>query len=275
MKRTDRRSRNIDDRRGTRMRRSAMGGGIGTIVILLLALFFGFNPMTFLNLGGGGKQVPVESSPIDDDKKAFVSQVLAETETVWTELFEKSGRRYQQPQMVLFSGSTPSACGYAQAAMGPFYCPGDQKVYIDFSFYDELQRKFGAKGDFAQAYVVSHEIGHHVQTLLGLSDQINRLKARSGKSEANELSVMFELQADCLAGVWSHNTHKTFGTLEQGDIEEAVRAAAAIGDDAIQKKTQGYVIPDSFTHGSGEQRAEWFMEGLKSGDMNACNTFNG
>lgn len=257
------------------MRRGFAGGGIGTIVLFVLALVFGINPMSVLDLGGSGTvSQTVPSSAADAEKKAFVSQVLQNTEEVWGALFKRSGRRYEEPVLVLFTGSTSSACGHAEAAMGPFYCPGDHKVYIDFSFYDELQRKFGAKGDFAQAYVVAHEIGHHVQTLLGLSDRVNKMKARTGKTEGNQLSVRFELQADCLAGVWANNTHKAFGTLEQGDIEEALRAAAAIGDDAIQKKTQGYVIPDSFTHGTGEQRARWFMQGLKSGEMTACDTFS-
>ncbi len=257
------------------MRRGFAGGGIGTIILVVLALIFGINPMSVLNLGGGSvaPQSTPQSSAADDEKKAFVSQVLSNTETVWARQFEATGRQYREPTLVLFSGSTSSACGYAQAAMGPFYCPGDQKVYIDFSFYDELRRKFGAQGDFAQAYVIAHEIGHHVQTLLGLSSEVNKMKARSSKTEANQLSVRFELQADCLAGVWANNTHQIFGTLEQGDIEEAIRAAAAIGDDAIQKKTQGYVIPDSFTHGTGEQRAQWFMQGFKSGQMGVCDTF--
>ncbi len=259
------------------MRRSFAGGGLGTIILLVAALMFGFNPLSFLGLdgGSGGSTSSNSSAPgVDDEKKAFVSQVLGETEQVWSELFSQIGKRYQPPTMVLFSGSTASACGYAQAAMGPFYCPGDHQVYIDFSFYNELQNKFGATGDFAQAYVVAHEVAHHVQTLLGLSERVNAMKARAGKAEQNRLSVRFELQADCLSGVWAHNTHKRFGTLEQGDIEEALRGASAIGDDAIQRKTQGYVIPDSFTHGSGKQRAYWFMEGFKSGQMTSCDTFS-
>ncbi len=276
MKRTSTRSTNIDDRRGRRMRRSFTGGGLGTIVLLVAALMFGFNPLSFLGIGGGSKteQAGPSTPAQDDEKKAFVSQVLGETEQIWSQLFSQIGKQYQAPKMVLFSGSTPSACGYAKAAMGPFYCPGDHQVYIDFSFYNELQRKFGATGDFAQAYVVAHEVAHHVQTLLGLSDRVNKMKARAGKTEQNRLSVRFELQADCLSGVWAHNTHKRFGTLEQGDIEEALRGAAAIGDDAIQRKTQGFVVPDSFTHGTGQQRAYWFMEGFKSGQMTSCDTFS-
>ncbi|MEE9448071.1 MAG: neutral zinc metallopeptidase [Arenicellales bacterium] len=275
MKRTSTRSSHIDDRRGRKMRRGFTGGGLGTIVLLVLALMFGFNPLSFLGIGGGSSQTQTSSSPAQDDEmKNFISQVLGENEQIWTQLFAQIGKQYQEPTLVLFSGSTPSPCGYAKAAMGPFYCPGDHKVYIDFSFYHELKNKFGAQGDFAQAYVVAHEVAHHVQTLLGLSDAVNKKKARTNKSGQNHLSVRFELQADCLSGVWAHNTHKRFGTLEQGDIEEALRGAAAIGDDAIQRKTQGFVVPDSFTHGTGQQRAYWFMEGFKSGQMNSCDTFS-
>ncbi|MFT5260329.1 MAG: putative metalloprotease [Saprospiraceae bacterium] len=274
MKRTSARSSNIEDRRGQRrVKKGFSGGGLGTIILIFAALFFGFNPLSFL---GGGEQQQ-ESAPTSQQDIAageFVSQVLQQTEDVWAKIFGDIGQRYREPTLVLFSGATTSACGHAQAAMGPFYCPGDQKVYIDTVFYNELSQKFGAKGDFAQAYVVAHEVAHHVQTLLGLSERVNSMKAQSGKSKANELSVRFELQADCLSGVWAHNTHKQTQTLEQGDIEEALRAAAAIGDDAIQRKTQGYVVPDSFTHGTGKQRAYWFMEGFRAGQVNSCDTFS-
>ena len=277
MKRTSARSSNIEDRRGQRtVRKGFAGGGLGTIILIGAALLFGFNPLSFLGLGGGGQQQ--SSGPISQqDVRAgeFVSQVLDQTEDVWGQIFSNIGQQYREPTLVLFSGSTTSSCGHAQAAMGPFYCPGDQKVYIDTVFYNELSQKFGARGDFAQAYVVAHEVAHHVQTLLGLSSRVNQMKAQSSKTRANELSVRFELQADCLSGVWAHNTHKQTQTLEQGDIEEALRAAAAIGDDAIQRKTQGYVVPDSFTHGTGQQRAYWFMEGFRSGQVDSCDTFSG
>ncbi len=279
MRRTSSRSRNIEDRRGQRnMRRGFAGGGIGTIILIVAALLFGFNPLQFLGLGGGSSQQqqgPAVTSQEDIEAGNFVSQVLAQTEDVWHKIFQDIGKTYREPKLVLFTGSTTSSCGHAQAAMGPFYCPGDNKVYIDTIFYRELSQKFGARGDFAQAYVVAHEVAHHVQTLLGLSHRVNQMKAQVGKSQANELSVRFELQADCLSGVWAHNTHVRTKTLEEGDIEEALRAAAAIGDDAIQRKTQGYVVPDSFTHGTSRQRAYWFMQGFRSGQINSCDTFSG
>ncbi|MGB5707692.1 MAG: neutral zinc metallopeptidase, partial [Arenicellales bacterium] len=210
-----------------------------------------------------------------DQQKEFVSVVLADTEDTWKPVFKQLGREYREPKLVLFSGSTDSACGYASAAMGPFYCPGDQKLYIDLNFYSELQNKFGAPGDFAQAYVVAHEVGHHVQTLLGITDQVQRAKSGVSQTQSNDIQVRMELQADCLSGVWANHAHRSRKLLEQGDIEEGLRAAAAIGDDTLQRKSRGYVVPESFTHGSAKQRQTWFFRGLESGDINQCDTFSG
>lgn len=214
-----------------------------------------------------------ENTKLEDEQSQFVAVVLADTEDTWNAVFRKAGRDYREPSLVLFSGSVRSACGFAQAAMGPFYCPADQKVYIDLSFYSDLQNRFRAPGDFAQAYVIAHEVGHHVQTLLGISEQVRRQQAQLSKVEANQLSVRQELQADCLAGIWAHHADRTRALLEEGDIEEGLNAASAIGDDRLQKQSQGYVTPESFTHGSSAQRVKWFKRGYVSGDINACDTF--
>jgi len=216
---------------------------------------------------------PYQETAEEAQSREFVSVVLADTEETWGEIFRQAGRTYEQPKLVLFSGAVESACGFAEAAVGPFYCPGDHKVYIDLSFYQELQSRFGAPGDFAQAYVVAHEIGHHVQTLLGISEQNMAARQRASQAEANALSVRQELQADCFAGIWAHNADRSRQLLEQGDVEEGLNAAAAIGDDRLQKQGRGYVSPESFTHGSSEQRVRWFKRGLESGSVQACDTF--
>lgn len=281
--RRGRESDNVEDRRGQSPRGGFLGGGrgigIGTLLLLLAGAYFGIDPRIILTLVGGAGQpqqtsAPAQKPPADDAQSRFVSMVLADTEDTWTELFKRAGLRYQDPKLVLFSGATPTPCGMGQSAMGPFYCPPDQKVYIDLRFYDDLKRRFGAPGDFAQAYVVAHEIGHHVQNLLGIADKVSAAQRRMGQAEANQLSVRMELQADCLAGVWANHAHQTRQILEQGDVEEGLRAASAIGDDQIQRRTQGYVVPDGFTHGTSAQRVEWFRRGLSMGDMNACDTFN-
>lgn len=274
--RNGRESSNIEDRRGLRAAPTIAGGGIGTIIIVLLAMYFGIDP-SFLLQGGapGGTPVqqPVSMSPAEDDLRRFVSVVLADTEDTWHDLFRRMGGTYQEPKLVLFSGAVQSACGFAQAAVGPFYCPADQKVYIDLGFYQELKNRFQAPGDFAQAYVIAHEIGHHVQNLLGISDKVDSLRARAGVVEANTLSVRLELQADCFAGVWAHHAQKARQILEVGDIEEGLNAASAIGDDRLQMQAKGYVAPDSFTHGSSAQRVQWFKRGIASGDLRQCDTF--
>ena len=278
-----RRSDNIEDRRsGGRGGRGlpVRGGGIGMIVVALAAAyFFGIDPSVVLNQGLQGSTTQSDAggsyTPTAEEQQLveFISVVLADTEDTWHALFRQQNGRYQEPKLVLFSGSVRSACGFAQAAMGPFYCPGDQKVYIDLSFYDDLRRRHGAPGDFAQAYVVAHEIGHHVQTLLGISQQVHQARSRVSKVEANQLSVRQELQADCFAGLWAHHAERSRQILESGDIEEALTAATAIGDDRLQKQAQGYVTPESFTHGSSKQRVRWFTIGLKQGSVSACNTF--
>jgi predicted metalloprotease len=278
-----------------------LGGGLGAIVLLLVGLYFGVDLSPFLG-GGTGSLVPDQGSGFPtqipgqfpgaqpaprgtgglnapgkgagaDELKDFVSVVLADTEDTWHEIFRQGKMTYRDPKLVLFSGSVRSACGFAEAAMGPFYCPGDQKVYIDLSFYDELRQQFGAPGDFAQAYVIAHEIGHHVQNLLGISDKVEEAKRGRSKAEANQLSVRLELQADCLAGVWANHADRARGILEAGDAEEALRAASAIGDDRLQKEARGYVTPDSFTHGTSAQRTAWFRRGLERGEVNGCDTF--
>ena len=261
-----------------------VGGGLGTIVLVLLALYFGVDP-TFLlqNAPVGQEQSAAPPAGADgtagqpDPAADFISVVLADTEDTWTALFAESGQRYEVPKLVLFSGSVQSACGNAQAAMGPFYCPADRKVYIDLSFYRDLQDRFQAPGDFAQAYVIAHEIGHHVQNLIGLSDQVQQARQKAqqqgSEAEANALSVRLELQADCFAGIWAHRADRTRQILETGDVDEALTAASAIGDDRLQQQSRGYVTPDSFTHGSAEQRVRWFKRGLESGQLDACDTF--
>lgn len=269
-------SSNIEDRRGVRFGRAG-GIGIGTIVLALIAIYFGQDPSVVLQgvqpSAPTSEEGPYQETPEEAQLREFVGVVLADTEETWGEIFSQTGRTYEQPKLVLFSGAIQSACGFAEAAVGPFYCPGDHKVYIDLSFYQELQSRFGAPGDFAQAYVVAHEIGHHVQTLLGISEQNIAARQRASEAEANALSVRQELQADCFAGIWAHNADQSRQLLEQGDIEEGLNAAAAIGDDRLQKQARGYVAPESFTHGSSEQRVRWFKRGLESGSVQACDTF--
>jgi predicted metalloprotease len=273
-----RRSDNVEDRRGVRITRGVAGGGLGTIVLVLLAWYLGIDPSTVLKIAGSGGVTRVEQRaeprPAAEDKQAdFVSVVLADTEDTWGEIFRRSGRAYAAPKLVLFTDAVESACGIAGAATGPFYCPPDHKLYLDLSFFEELDRRFGAPGDFAQAYVVAHEVGHHVQNLLGIDEKVRAARGRAGKSEQNRLSVLLELQADCLAGVWGNHAERSRGLLEPGDLEEALRAASAIGDDRLQRQTGGRVVPDSFTHGSSEQRARWFRRGFEGGDISRCDTF--
>lgn len=267
---------NVEDRRGRGG--LVVGGGIGTLLLALLVMYLGGDPSALLQSGGDNvaryENAQTASSALQDEQGQFVATVLADTEDVWNALFAQNGRRYEEPKLVLFSGRVSSACGMASAAAGPFYCPPDHNLYIDLSFYDELRRRFGAPGDFAQAYVIAHEVGHHVQNLLGISEQVDSARRRVSEADYNRLSVRLELQADYLAGVWAHHAQRTKHILETGDLEEALRAASAIGDDKIQKQTQGYVVPDSFTHGRSEQRVRWFRKGFESGDMAGGNTFD-
>ena len=268
--------------------RRAGGGGmsVGTIIFLVV-IYFVFKAMgiDLLQVMGNGGQVSMpgfeqtesasrRSSPQEEETKAFMATVLAETEDTWNGIFQSAGERYEEPKMVLFSGSVQSACGFASAASGPFYCPGDRKVYLDMSFFDELAQKFDASGDFAQAYVVAHEVGHHVQNLIGVLPKFNQMRQSMSEAEANQMSVRVELQADCFAGVWGKYTQQK-GLLEQGDLEEALNAATQIGDDTLQKRMQGYVVPESFNHGTSEQRMRWFKRGFDSGKMTSCDTFSG
>lgn len=278
-----RESDNVEDRRSITPGGVAIGGGIATLLIILASVLFGFDPRPLLQqlpqqappaAGQGPGGGPAPPNPEQDEMKKFVSVVLADTEDVWDDLFTRMGSTYRKPKLILFSGRVESACGLANAAVGPFYCPADQNVYIDLEFYDDLKRRFQAPGDFAQAYVIAHEVGHHVQNLLGISEKVQRLQqAASSKAEANELSVRLELQADFLAGVWAHHAERMKQMLESGDVEEALRCASAIGDDRLQKQAQGYVVPDSFTHGSSEQRMRWFRRGLETGDIDQGDTF--
>jgi uncharacterized protein len=272
-----RESSNVEDRRGMTGGKMAVGGGLGGIVILVLALLLGGDPRQILEQlpqqQNPGTTTSRPTNPEEEELRKFVGVVLAETEDVWNDLFQQLGRQYREPTLVLFKDRVDSACGIAGSAVGPFYCPADEKVYIDLSFFDELNRRFGAPGDFAQAYVVAHEVGHHVQKLVGTSDRVNALRARMGEAQGNQLSVRLELQADFLAGVWAHHAQKR-GLLEAGDIEEALNAASAIGDDRLQRQSQGYVVPDSFTHGSSEQRIRWFRKGFETGDIRQGDTFN-
>lgn len=277
----NRQSDNVEDRRGDGA--PMLGGrsiGIGTIVVALIGGWvLGINPLTLLGvLSGGGSVVqapaPAQAPPAHDTMAQFVSTVLADTEDVWGPIFQQGGGAYREPRLVLFRGAVPTACGTGQAAMGPFYCPGDQKVYIDLSFYDQLKNQLGAPGDFAQAYVIAHEVGHHVQHLLGISGQVEQMRGHVSQVAYNRLSVKLELQADCLAGVWAHHADQQRQILEQGDIEEAMNAAAKIGDDALQRAQTGQVVPDSFTHGTSAQRQRWFRTGLQSGSVQACDTFS-
>lgn len=277
-------SSNVEDRRGSSRSgmgggiggKSIMGGGFGVIIIIIIALLGG-DIGSFLNPNSGvvnpGTQAPYESTQQEDELAEFVSVVLADTEDVWTEIFRENGRTYQKPTLVLFNDSVQSACGVAGSSTGPFYCPADQKVYIDLEFYQQLSQRFGAPGDFAMAYVVAHEVGHHVQTLLGISQQVQDLRGRVSETQYNTYLVRLELQADYLAGVFAHYVHGR-GYLEEGDLEEAINAANAIGDDRLQKQSQGYVIPDSFTHGTSEQRMRWFKRGFQYGDLEHGDTFN-
>ena len=254
-------------------------GGIGAVIVVLIGLFLGVDLTPLLGGGGGGLVAPAPQSetagPVrsDDAAATFVSVVLADTEEVWHREFEARGGTYQPPELVLFSGVVNSACGTANAAVGPFYCPGDSRVYLDLDFFETLERQLGAEGDFARAYVIAHEVGHHIQNLIGVMDQTSDLRARASTTEANAISVLVELQADCLAGVWARGAHEMFGSLEPGDIDEALNAASAIGDDALQQQSQGYVVPDSFTHGTAAQRRSWFQRGFETGQMEACDTF--
>ena len=275
----ERESSNVEDRRGGRgLPIGGKGIGLGTIALALVAMYFGVDPAVVLNVGQGLQQnAPVETQPIpaDDPMVRFVAKVLGSTEDTWGAIFQNSGHEYPAPKLVLFSGQTPTACGSGQAAMGPFYCPADQKVYIDLSFYQEMKTRFNAPGDFAQAYVIAHEVGHHIQHLMGTSSKVQqaRQNARS-EAQANQYSVRLELQADCYAGVWANHADGANRILEAGDVEEAMTAASAIGDDALQKQAQGYAVPDSFTHGTSQQRMHWFNLGLNSGDVKQCDTFS-
>ena len=285
----NRESDNVEDRRdgggssgGGGRGLGGRGIGIGSIVIALAASYFlGVNPMTVLNiLGGGGEtapqvqQGPAHKPPADDRMAKFVGTVLADTEDVWKEVFTKGGATYKEPKLVLFRGATPTACGQGEAAMGPFYCPGDQKVYIDLNFYEILKNKLGAPGEFAQAYVIAHEVGHHVQNLLGISGKMDQMRSRVSQTEFNALSVRLELQADCFAGVWANKAQESRKILEGGDIEAAMNAAAKIGDDALQRTAGGRVVPESFTHGTSAQRTKWFNNGLQNGSVKGCDTFS-
>jgi uncharacterized protein len=251
-----------------------VGGGLGGVIILIAALVFGVDPLALLEQAPSAGVTPADSAALADDPgSVFVSQVLADTEDTWEELFAREGSNYREPRLVLFSGMVQSACGTAQSAVGPFFCPLDQRIYIDLSFYEDLRRRFGADGDFAQAYVIAHEVGHHVQNLTGTLERTASLRQRLSEREGNQLSVMQELQADCYAGVWAHHGHRSRQILEHGDIEEGLDAAAAIGDDRLQRQTQGQVVPESFTHGSSAQRVRWFRRGIETGDVRACDTF--
>ncbi len=285
----NRESSNVEDRRDGGGGGGGLGGiggrgiGIGTIAIALVGGWvFGINPLTILGIlsGGGGaptvqtQQGPAQRPPADDRMAKFVGTVLADTEDVWKAVFTKGGAQYKEPKLVLFRGSTQTACGAGQAAMGPFYCPGDFKVYIDLGFYETLKTKLGAPGDFAQAYVIAHEVGHHVQNLLGITNKMEQMRGKVSQVEYNGLSVRLELQADCFAGVWAHHAQNARQILENGDVEEAMNAAAKIGDDALQKGSGGRVVPESFTHGTSAQRTRWFNQGLQNGSVKGCDTFS-
>jgi uncharacterized protein len=271
-----RRSSNIEDRRGMGGAGMIGGGGIGMLILVLIISFItGQNPLELLQqVPQSTEQAPGGAPPADDAQAQMVSAVLADTEDTWKQIFTQNGSQYEEPVLVLFDGSVQSACGMASSAVGPFYCPGDHKLYIDLSFFRDLDQRFGAPGDFAQAYVVAHEIGHHVQTLLGLSSRVNQMRQRMSEADANALSVRQELQADCYAGVWGNHAARR-DWLDEGDVDEGLRAAAAIGDDRLQKQSQGQVVPESFTHGSSQQRQEWLRRGLQTGDIRQCDTFGG
>ena len=281
----ERESDNIEDRRGMPVGGGVVTGGIGTVLLVLAGLYFGVDPSVILNAiqggGGGYQQQAAPSRPQTgepsggqhDAARHCVAQVLADTEDTWTAVFRQNNRTYTVPKLVLYSGATQSACGRAQAAVGPFYCPNDRRVYLDLAFFEDLQRKFGAPGQFAQAYVIAHEIGHHVQNLLGTLERVTAQRQQVSQLEGNQLSVRLELQADCYAGVWANQANRTRQILEQGDIEQAMTAAAAVGDDRLQQRARGYSVPESFTHGTSAQRVGWFKRGLETGDVQACDTF--
>jgi len=271
---------NVEDRRGMSGRRIGGIGGVGAIVVALIAMYFGQDPSVVLQgLNEGAEpaadsNAPYQESAHEAESRQMIAVVLKDTETTWHQIFSAAGKQYQEPRLVMFTKAVQSACGSADAAMGPFYCPGDNQVYIDLSFFDELKSRFGAPGDFAQAYVVAHEVGHHVQNLLGTSAQVHRARQQSSEAEANAMSVRLELQADCYAGIWAHHADASRQLLESGDVEEGLAAATAIGDDRLQMQSRGYVTPESFTHGSSEQRVRWFKRGLTSGHPKDCNTFD-
>lgn len=273
-----RRSTNVEDRRSTRVSAPIVGGGIGAIVLSLIVALLGGDPSVILEQVSPPERPPKRESSqnvssASDQMADFVSVVLADTEDTWQNLFRQNGKTYVEPSLVLYSNAVESACGFARSAVGPFYCPRDQKVYIDLSFYQDLKYRHQAPGDFAQAYVIAHEVGHHVQNLLGISDKVRALQSRASEVEANQLSVRLELQADCFAGVWAHHAQRARQILETGDIEEALNAASSIGDDRLQRGARGYVVPESFTHGSSAQRVDWFKRGIQTGEPAQCNTF--
>jgi len=275
-----RRSSNVEDRRGLRIPGGKKGGGIGILLLALVGMYFGVDPAVIMNMAGDVQQgqgsttaVPPPSAQ-DQELADFVSVVLADTEDTWNTIFTEKGGTYREPKLVLFTGKVESACGFAQAAMGPFYCPADQQVYIDLAFYQDLKNQLDAPGDFAQAYVIAHEIGHHVQKLIGISDQVNQARQKLSKKDFNKVSVKLELQADCYAGIWAHHADRVRNIVEEGDIEEALNAASHIGDDRLQQQARGYVTPDSFTHGSSKQRVRWFRIGYKNGTLESCDTFS-
>jgi predicted metalloprotease len=273
-----RRSDNVEDYRGSRFGGTGMKLGVGgTLVVLVASYFLGVDPRALLgvvnSVDTGGPAPTAKTGVPEDESGQFISAVLGETEDTWTEIFRQNGMEYVPPKLVLFSDQVRSACGSASAAVGPFYCPSDHRVYLDLNFYNELRTRFQAPGDFAEAYVLAHEVGHHVQTLLGTEEQVRNAQSRASEDERDALQVKMELQADCYAGVWAKNADSARHILEQGDVEEALQAASAVGDDTIQKRTQGYVVPDSFTHGSSEQRMQWFKRGLDTGSVPACDTF--
>lgn len=270
---------NLEDRRGISGKQVAVGGGIGGILIAILFALLGGNPddVSQILQPAGMESTAGVNRPLSEEEKQegeFVGVILAETEDVWNQIFRQAGRSYREPKLVLFSGQISSACGFAGASSGPFYCPGDEKVYIDLSFFKQMQAQLGARGDFALAYVIAHEVGHHVQNQLGITEQVMAQQGQVEEVEFNRLMVRLELQADFLAGVWAHHAQRTADILEQGDIEEGINAAAAVGDDRIMKQTQGYIVPDAFTHGTSEQRVRWFTKGFQTGDINQGDTFN-
>jgi len=280
--RNRRKSSNVEDRRGMRVSGAAKGGGIGLIALALIGMYFGVDPRVVMEVGGQlsggpGSAVPQSTNyqPTAEQQQLgeFVSVILADSEDAWHAMFKQIGMRYKEPKLVLFTNRVQSACGAAEAAMGPFYCPGDSKVYIDLGFYSDLKKRHNAPGDFAQAYVVAHEVGHHVQNLLGISSKVQNARSRMSQEQGNELSVRLELQADCFAGLWAQHTERAKQVLEQGDVEEALNVASAIGDDRLQKQARGYASPESFTHGSSKQRVKWFKKGLLGGNINDCDTF--